>query len=254
MIRIPGQSKTTPVTFPAVLSKSRDYNAIEYLFVTIFNYFYTLSVESRNIHNPLRCDAELLPLLAEFYRYEYTDVESVAMEREILSAVPNLHHNKGTVVGIDNALALSKIDKTNNMQIPWFYDKENNLITVVIFDNLKTYKIEKLLALVIPLGTKVVLEPGHSVKSSEEVQMHSWVEVNFGEISPEKAWYVTPNNTWKTVWDPETELYHTYVDYSRNIGNDNMKLATGEISNGTAGTRVGNTEIAKNETKTPGEE
>lgn len=251
MIRFPGNKNKTPVSFPAVLSKSRDYNAIENLLTSVFNYFYTLSVESKNIHNPKRCEADLLPLLAQYYRYEYTNVKDVSMEREIISMVPELHHNKGTVIGINNALSLSKIDKTDGVSIPWFYDKTTNIITVIVFNGLETYKMMELLALVVPLGTKIISKPGTLIKSSEEIKMHSWTEINYGPIEPNKQWYVTPNNVWKTVWDPEKELYHTYVDYQRNIGNDDMKLNTGDISNNTAGTRVGNTEIAGNETSVP---
>lgn len=233
MIRIPGQKLNTPMTFPAVMSKSRDWNAIEVLFVTIFNYFYTLSVESRNVHNPKRCRVELLPMLADYYRYSYTDVKDIELERDIIATVPELHHNKGTVIGINNALALSKIDKSNSLAIPWFYTKETNTITVIIFDGLKTYKILELLALVVPLGTKIIFKPGFSVKASEEIDMHSWTEVNFGPLEPDKQWYVTPNNTWSTVWDPEKQLYHTYVDEQAHLN----------------ASRVGNVEVANNDTK-----
>ena len=81
------------ITFPAVMSKSRDYDAIEVLLQSVFNYFYTESIESKNVHNPYRCDVDLLPLLADFYRYSYTDVMDVDKEREIIASVPNLHHN-----------------------------------------------------------------------------------------------------------------------------------------------------------------
>ena len=131
MLRVPGYNKlTVPITFPIPLTKSRDYNAINLLFVTIFNYFYVLAKESKNIHNPKRCNVNLLPLLAQFYRYEYTDVKNVAFEREIIGTVPNLHHWKGTETGVNNALALSKIDKTDGMSIPWFYDPESNIVVV----------------------------------------------------------------------------------------------------------------------------
>lgn len=236
MIRIPGQELNTPMTFPAVLSKSRDYNAIELLFVTLFNYFYTLSVESKNVHNPKRCSAQLLPLLADYFRYEYTNVESIDAEREIIGTVSELHHNKGTATGVNNALALSKVDKTDGVSIPWFYDEETNQVTVIVFDGLKTYKMLELLALVIPLGTKLVLKPGHSIKASEEVQFHSWVEVNFGPLDPTKQWYVTENNKWKTVWDPNDQLYHTYVDEQAHLD----------------ASRTGNIEVADTHEKTPG--
>lgn len=235
MIRIPGLKFDTPVTFPAVLSKSRDYNAVEYLFQTIFNYFYVLSKESRNIHNPRRCRAEILPLLADYYRYEYTDVKDVNMEREIIATVPYLHHNKGTTVGINNALSLSKTDKINAVSIPWFYDEETNTITVIIFEGLETYKMYELLQLVIPLGTKVIFKPGISIRASEEVRMHSWTEVNFGTLDPDKQWYVTKNNVWKTEWNPEDQLYHTYVD-------EQYKLDAA---------RTGNIEVASNDTTVP---
>ena len=258
MIRVPGQKLHTPVTFPVVLSRSRDYNSIELLFWTIFNYFYVLSVESKNIHNPLRCKAELLPLLADYYRYEYTDVESIKLERQIIGTIPELHHNKGTSVGISNALSLSRRDKKQSVTIPWFYQKETNTVIVIVLDNISTYKMYELLCLVVPLGTKVELKPGKSIKASEEIKMHSWTEVNFGALDPNKQWYVTPNNVWLTEWDPKEKLYHTYVDYQRNIGSDGLdvKDAEGNIvkSKDIAGTRVGNTEIAKNQTKTPDSE
>lgn len=238
MIRVPGYDQlNVPITFPAVLSKSRDYNAIELLFTSIFNYFYILSKESKNVHNPKRCRAELLPLLAQYYRYEYTNVEDVAMEREIIGSVPELHHNKGIATGINNALALCKVDKTDEVTIPWFYDRETNIVTVIIFDGLKTYKMFELLQLVIPLGTKIVFKPGYSVRASEEVQFHSWIEINYGELDPDKQWYVSPNNTFKTVWDPEKQLYHTYID-------EQYKLDAA---------RTGNIEVAHNDTTVPDE-
>lgn len=212
MLRIPGQKLNTPCTFPAVMSKSRDYNLIEILFQTLANYFYILSYESKNIHNPKRCPTSFLPLLADYYRYQYTDVENIELERQIISAIPELHHNKGTVKGIENALALSKVDKDKYNTIPWFYDKSTNTVTVIITKGMKTYKMYELLKLVLPLGTKLVFQPGFSFKSSEELKMHSWTEVNVGLLDPDKQWYVTKNNTWKTEWDPEEKLYHTYVD------------------------------------------
>lgn len=212
MLRIPGQELHTPLTFPAVLSKSRDYNAFEILLASIFNFFYIEAVESKNCHNPKRCPVQLLPMLADYYRYEYTDVQDVDMERQIIGMIPNLHHEKGLAVGIDNALMLSKIDKTDSISIPWFYTPETNTVTVIVFNGLQTYKMYELLKLVIPLGTKVIFKPGVSIKASEEVQLHSWTEINFGYLDPDKQWCVTENNKFMTKWNPEDQLYHTYVD------------------------------------------
>ena len=115
----------------------------------------------------------------------------------------------------------------------------NDLIQIdsdLVLMDYKTYKMLELLALVIPLGTKLVLKPGHSIKASEEVQFHSWVEVNFGPLNPTKQWYITENNKWKTVWDPNDKLYHTYVDEQAHLD----------------ASRVGNMEIADTHEKTPG--
>lgn len=254
MIRMPYQKQLkVPITFPAILSKSRDYNSIELLLYTVFNYFYELSEESKNIHNPKRCDVDLLPLLADYYRYQYTDVKDINLERQIISAVPELHHNKATTIGIDNALALSKVDKSSNISIPWFYDSDTNTVSVVIFKGLKTYKLLDLLKLVLPLGTKVLLKSGQLIQSSEEIKLHSWTEVNYGPLKPNKQWYVTPNNTWLTTWNPDEKSYHTYIDYQYHIGDDNMDIVESIVnesqviglSNNTPGTRVGNTEITK---------
>lgn len=212
MIRIPGQELHTPLTFPAVLSKSRDYDVIEILLASVFNFFYIQAEESKNCHNPHRCEVDLLPMLADYYRYEYTDVQSVEMERDIIASVPNLHHEKGTATGVNNALMLSKVDKTDSVSIPWFYTPETNTVTVIVFNGLQTYKMYELLKLVIPLGTKVIFKPGVSIKASEEVQLHSWTEINFGYLDPDKQWCVTENNKFMTKWNPEDQLYHTYVD------------------------------------------
>lgn len=233
MIRIPGQKLNTPVTFPAVLSKSRDYNAIEVLFQTIFNYFYSLSVESKNTHNPKRCRAELLPLLSDFYRYEYTEVKDIDFERKIIPTIPELHHNKGTVIGVDNALSLCIKNKTDNLSIPWFYDETTNIVTVIVFNGVKTYKMFELLKLVVPLGTKIVFKPGTRILSSEEIKMHSWTEINYGPLDPDKQWYVTKNNVWLTEWDPDKQLYHTYVDEERNLDaarTGNIEVANNQIT------------------------
>lgn len=243
MLRMPyNRQLKLPITFPTPLSKTRDYNAIEYLFFTIFYFFYTESVESKNLHNPFRCSAELLPMLADYYRYSYTDVKNVELEREIIATVPELHHNKGTVIGINNALELSKIDKTNEIRIPWFYDKTTNIITVVLNKDVKIYKIRELLRLVVPLGTKVIIKPGYFVQAAEEIQMHSWTEINVGPLDPKKQYYVVKNNYWHTTWDPEKQLYHTYID-------EQWAMSNPENTFDEASTRIGNAEVAGNETK-----
>lgn len=251
MIRMPYQRQlVVPVTFPAVLSKSREYNSVEILLYTIFNYFYTQSVESKNIHNPYRCSAELLPMLADFYRYSYTDVENIEKERDIIATVPQLHHYKGSKTGIDNALELSKLDKTNYFKIPWFYDRKTNLVTVVLAKNMKVYKIIELLKLVLPLGTKVAIKPGFFVESVEEIQMHSWTLINYGSLDPEKQYYVQPNNFWLTEWDETKQKYSTYVDTQWALGDPNNHDPHGLGKDGA--TRVGGAEVASNETPGPG--
>lgn len=238
MLRLPGQKLNTSCTFPAVMSKSRDYNLIEILLQNLANYFYVLSYESKNIHNPKRCNASLLSLLSDYYRYQYTDVKDIKMERKIIPVIPELHHNKGTTKGIENALALSKVDNDRYDTIPWFYDRKTNIVTIIVKQGLKTYKMYELLKLVLPLGTKVIFKPGFSFKSSEEIKLHSWVEVNFGDLDPDKQWYVTENNVWKTEWDPDEKLYHTYVDEQVHY----------DVS------RVGNIETAKTSTVVEEEE
>lgn len=246
MIRMPYQKQLkVPVTFPAILSKSRDYNMIEYLLFAVFNFFYTKSVESKNIHNPDRCDEDLLPLLADFYRYSYTDVGNISLEREILGTIPELHHNKGTVIGIDNALELSKVDKTSEIHIPWFYDRDRNVVTIILSKDVKTYKMLELLKLVIPLGTKTTVKPGYFIQSHEEIKMHSWTEINVGDLDPKKQYYVVKNNYWHTTWDPEKQLYHTYID-------EQYALSNPEREFNEASTRLGNAEVASNDIPGPG--
>lgn len=251
MIRMPYQKKLKlPITFPAVLSKSRDYNAIEILLYSVFYYFYTLSVEGKNVHNPYRCSADLLPMLADYYRYSFTNVENVDKEREIIATVPELHHNKGTSPGIDNALELSKLDKTNYFKIPWFYDKESNIITVILSKNIKTYKVLELLNLVVPLGVKIIFKPGYFIQAIEEIKMHSWTQINYGDLDPNKQYYVQPNNFWHTEWDETKQAYSTYVDEQWALGNPNNHDPQGLGKDGA--TRIGGTEVAGNEEKGPG--
>lgn len=252
MIRLPGQDKLkVPVTFPAVMSKSRDYNAIEILLQSVFNYFYTESVESKNIHNPYRCKADLLPMLADYARYSYTDVKDVDKEREIIATVSELHHNKGTSTGINNALALSIVDKTTGITIPWFYDRQTNIITIILFEKLETYKMMELLTLVVPLGVKVICKPGFLVKSSEELKVYSWIEINFGYLDPDKQWYISPNNTFKVEWDEEKQLYHTYID--EQYKHDATRIGNIEITNIDSVKNADDNVKAKTEIKIPGE-
>lgn len=238
MIRMPYQRDglKTPITLPAVMSKSRDYNMIEYLMHQVFDFFYDESVESKNVHNPYRCDTKLLPLLADFYRYSYSTVDYTTdailnndMEREIISSVPYLHHNKGSSTGIDNALALSIINKADGVVIPWFYDKPKNLVTVIILDGVETYKMMELLKLVIPIGTRVTCKPGFLIKSSEEVQIHSWVEIKNPYLDPDKQWYVQPNNTWMADWDRENQLWHVFVQERADL--DTARYGAIEVTN-----------------------
>lgn len=252
MIRMPYQKQLElPITFPAVLSKS-DYRSIEYLLYTIFYYFYTESVESKNLHNPQRCKADLLPMLADMYRYQYTDVKDITLERNIMSTIPELHHNRGTVIGIDNALALCKIDKTLDFRIPWFYQREENIITVIVSEDMKTYKMMELLKLVIPLGTKIILKPGYFVNAKEEIKMHSWTAVQHGELDPNKAYYVTKNNYWRTEWDPTKECYTTYVDAQWELSNPENKDPQGLGGEDTGATRISMSEVAGNDVQGPG--
>lgn len=251
MIRMPYQKQLKlPITFPAVMSKSRDYNAIEVLLYTIFYYFYTESVESKNLHNPQRCRAELLPMLADMYRYQYTDVDNIDLEREIMATVPELHHNKGCVTGIDNALALCKVDKTAEFRIPWFYLREDNTIVIIMSKEMKTYKMMELLKLVVPLGTKIIIKPGYFVNAKEEIKMHSWAAINAGPLQPEKQYYVQPNNFWRTEYNELEQCYTLYVDEQWALSNPNNKDPQGLGVNG--GTRIGNAEIAGNEVQGPG--
>lgn len=253
MIRMPYQKQLKlPITFPAVLSKSRDYNSIEILLYTIFYYFYTESVESKNIHNSHRTKLDLLPMLADMYRYEYTNVKDIAIERDIMSTVSELHHNKGTVIGIDNALALCKKDRTADYRIPWFYLREDNTIIVIMSKDMKTYKMQELLKLVVPLGTKVIIKPGYFIEAKEEIKMHSWTAVNHGELDPNKAYYVTKNNYWRTSWDPIKECYTTYVDAQWELSNPENKDPQGLGGEDTGATRVSMSEVAGNEVKGPG--
>lgn len=223
MLRMPDNKdkQNMYIDFPVPLSKSRDYNAIEILFYTVFNYFYVLSKESKNVHNPFRCNVKLLPLLADYYRYEYTDVQDVDFEREIIATVPNLHHNKGTSTGIDNAIRLSIYNKKDPTFLPWFYVNKNgeNIIQVIVYNNFKTYKLYELLKLVTPLGTKIEFIAGRYIQISEEVNMHSWTKINFGALTPDKAHYVQPNNYWHTEWDSKTQAYSVYVDEQWELGN-----------------------------------
>ena len=243
MLRMPySKSLKLPLTFPTPLSKSRDYNAIEYLLFTIFYYFYTESTESRNIHNPHRCNIDLLPMLADYYRYELGEARSIELEREIIATVPELHHNKGCVIGINNALELSKVDKTSDIRIPWFYQKDENIITVILSRDTKIYKMQELLKLVVPIGTKVIIKPGYFIQASEEVKLHSWTNIAYGDLDPNKQYCITPNNYWHTVWDPEKQMYSSYVD-------EQWALSNPENTFDVASTRIGNTEIASNNVK-----
>lgn len=252
MIRFPGNKNKTPSMLPTPLSKSRDYNSIELLFNIIFNYYYVLSSEIKNCHNPKRCNVDLLPLLAQYYRYQYTDVESIALEREIIPMVSHLHHWKGTATGIDNALALCKVNKTEDAIIPWFYTAETNTITVISYDKIKTYKMKELLSLVVPLGTKITIKPGYFVQASEEVKMHSWTEINCGLLDPDKQYYVQKNNYWHTTWDPDKQLYHIYVDAQWALGDPTNPTPHAQYDKGDDGAaRVGGTEVASNDTTVP---
>lgn len=251
MIRMPYQKQLKlPITFPAVLSKSRDYNAIEVLLYTIFYYFYTESVESKNLHNPQRCRAELLPMLADMYRYQYTDVDNIDLEREIMATVPELHHNKGCVTGIDNALALCKVDKTAEFRIPWFYLREDNTIIIIMSKEMKTYKMMELLKLVVPLGTKIIIKPGYFVNAKEEIKMHSWTAINAGPLQPEKQYYVQPNNFWKSEWNELEQCYTLYVDEQWALSDPTNKDPQGLGEDGA--TRISMSEVAGNEVDGPG--
>lgn len=216
MLRMPYQKvNKIPVTFPDIISRSRDWNIIEILLYTIFYYFYNESIEIKNQHNPYRCKVELLPLLADYYRYSFTDVEDIDLEREIIANVPQLHHYKGTSTGIDNALALAKVNKENKVRIPWHYDKDKNEITVILFTNLEVYKLQELLKLVVPLGTKVVIKPGYYKNVQEEIQMHSYTEYN-KNVKPDNYYAITQG-------ERNTEFisgfYRDYVKEQKGYGN-----------------------------------
>lgn len=60
-------------------------------------------------------------------------------------------------------------------------------------------------------------------------------------LDPKKQYYVVKNNYWHTVWNAETQLYHTYVD-------EQWAMSNPELDFKEASTRIGNAEIASNKT------
>ena len=58
------------------------------------------------------------------------------------------------------------------------------------------------------LEQKVVLKPGFGVTSVEEIGVHAWTEIDYGNINENMDTYyavASNNNTFATVWNPETE-------------------------------------------------
>ena len=201
---------------PTEFKKSRDYQLFLLIMNIIFSNVKADTEDLSHLYNVNRCPDSILPLLGDFKGWEWDDKDTVENERKIIGAIPELLHNRGSNIGINNAVnvASSLIDSEYFIQFYWSYDRENNVITVYLYDDIHLPKIHDLIEVVRPFGTKVIYEIASIIKNNNAIEFRSFAYPSIRDIDPLLDYLVAPNNNpdISIVWDPTKELYEDFVN------------------------------------------
>lgn len=159
---------------PKVYSDSRDYRALlKILDLLIF----CIKIDTDNfvnLLNPMKCPANMLPLLASYVGYDYDYNESVYANRLIIKYYPYMIRNRGSETGIKLAvsLAINASNKFNDINLLTLfsvdYDYEEGKIKIYMHSRDYINKIKDLIEVVRPAGTGweiVLAEPINSIET-----------------------------------------------------------------------------------------
>lgn len=167
---------------PYFYRNSRDYQSILALFDLIIN------VTKINIDtlidnlDPNKCNYLLLELLASFVGYDYDHKESYDANRLIINNYINMIRNRGNVVGLKTAAALSfnaKDDEDRVEQLDMFsvrYLKDERKIAIYIYVPTYLNKIRDLIERVRPAGIPLELIPAYNLKVNETLEVHDYFD------------------------------------------------------------------------------
>lgn len=248
MINIVDFSKYVPTEF----KKSRDYQLFLVLINIVLGNVKSDTDDVAHLFNINTCPDSILPLLADFKGWEFDEKDPIENERKIIGAISELLHNRGSIVGINNAVnvASSLIKSEYFIQFYWNYDRDENKITVYLYEDIHLPKIRDLIEIVRPFGSKVVYEIASIVKSNNTVEFRSFAYPSIRDIDPLLDYMVAPSNNpdISIVWDPTEELYEDFVNRikgkpkSDDIGSDGIEDSISREPRplyGTRSTRVG---------------
>ena len=201
---------------PTEFKKSRDYQLFLVIINIILGNIKADTDDLTHLFSVDRCPDSILPLLGDYKGWEWDPNDEVENERKIIGAIPELLHNRGSNIGINNAinLASSLIDSDHFIQFYWSYDREKNVITVYLYNDIHLPKIHDLIEVVRPFGAKVVYEIASIVKNNNAVEFRDFAYPSIRDIDPLLDYLVAPNNNpdISIVWDPTKELYEDFVN------------------------------------------
>lgn len=201
---------------PTEFKKSRDYQLFLILINIILGNIKADTEDLTHLFNVSRCPDSSLPFLGDYKGWEWDDKDPVENERKIIGAIPELLHNRGSNIGINNAISVasSLIGSDHFIQFYWSYDREENVITVYLYNGIHLPKIHDLIEVVRPFGTKVVYEIASIVKNNNAIEFRSFAYPSIRDIDPLLDYLVSPNNNpdISIVWDPTEELYEDFVN------------------------------------------
>lgn len=142
---------------PYFYTTSRDYQMILSLFDLLINTIKTDIDTIVDNLDPYKCNYKLLELLASYVGYDYDYKESYDANRLIISNYINMIRNRGNVIGLSMAAALSfnakedldKLEDLNMFSIE--YVATENKVAVYIYYPVYLDKIRDLLERVRPI-------------------------------------------------------------------------------------------------------
>lgn len=162
---------------PWVLRQSRDFQSFCKLFDLLVNNFKTSADYWTSLIDFDSCPDRLLPLLASYVGYNYDYTESYDSNRTIIKHFPNMIRNRGSLLGMSIATALSvntlgtadKIEALNMFRIESV--TEGNKIKIYIFFPSKLNKIRDLLELTRPAGCGLELVAADLIATVDGIEI-----------------------------------------------------------------------------------
>lgn len=165
---------------PEIYKNSRDYKALLTLLDVITNLSKYEIDNIQDLYDPMKCNQNVLPYLAEMIGYNYNIKDSTSENRIIINNFSKLIHYRGSELGIKLAAALSlnsvgKKDEIADLEfLEVIYNRENALIQI-IYPRENT-KVRNLIDYVRPVGMAVVLLGATQQNNAERIGISTDVD------------------------------------------------------------------------------